>query len=135
MSHGHRKVTRIRGTVTRGIGESAFFTEIPWVKKQFTAKLGIDAFPGTFNISVIPEDREKLSQIREARGIEIVPEDESFCAANSFLVSINRSIKGAAIIPRVDDYPAAQIEIVAAENIKAALALNDGDRVEVEVYL
>ena len=64
-----------------------------------------------------------------------MPEDKDFCAASSFHVSVNHRIKGAAIIPQVDDYPEAQIEIIAAENIKRALALNDGDRVEVEVYL
>jgi len=136
MSHSHsRKIIRISGIVTRGIGESTFFTEIPWVNNQFTTKLGINTFPGTFNITVIPEDREKLNRIREARGIEIMPEDKDFCAANSFHVSVNHCIKGAAIIPQVDDYPEAQIEIIAAENIKMALSLNDGDRVEVEVYL
>ena len=134
MDHS-RKTIRISGIVTRGIGDSAFFTEIPWVKKQFTFKVGINAFPGTFNITVLPEDRKKLDRIRKARGIEIVTEDKGFCAACSFHVVVNGCIKGAVIIPQVDDYPEAQIEIIAAENIKSALSLSDGDRVEVEVYL
>lgn len=130
-----QRVIKISGTVTRGIGESTFFTEIPWVKNQFKNKLGINNFPGTFNITVIPEYREMLRQIKEAGGIEITPEDKNFCAANSFHVIINHRIKGAAIIPQVDDYPEAQLEIISDKNIKDSLLLKDGDLVEVEIYL
>ena len=136
MTHmASRRNIKISGIVTRGIGESAFFTEIPWVKKQFTNKLGINTFPGTFNITVVPEDRKKLGQIREEKGIEIVPEDTNFCAANSFHVVINHRIKGAAIIPQVDNYPEDQLEVISEKNIKDSLSLKDGDLVEVEVYI
>ena len=129
------KVVTLRGVVTRGIGESAFFTEIPWVKKQFAAKLSINPYPGTFNITVMAEDLEKLGRLKEARGIEISPEDANFCAASGFPVLINRRIKGAVIIPRVADYPEAKLEMISAEHIKDSLSLQDGDQVEVEVYL
>lgn len=129
------EVMALRGVVTRGIGESACFTEIPWVKKQFNQKLSIDPYPGTFNITVIAEDLEKLARLRESRGIEISPEDENFCAASSFPVLINRQIKGAVIIPLVADYPASKLEVISEEHIKDSLSLQDGDQVEVEVYL
>ena len=132
---GSQETIKLHGIVTRGIGESTFFTEIPWVRKQFAEKLGITPYPGTFNITVVAGDREKLSQIREARGIEIVPEDKTFCAANSFPVLINRQTKGAVIIPQVADYPETKLEVISAENIKESLSLKDGDQVELEVYL
>jgi len=129
------EVMTLHGVVTRGIGESAFFTEIPWVKGQFNQKLSINPYPGTFNITVMAEDLEKLGRLREARGIEILPEDANFCAASSFPVLINRRIKGAVIIPKVADYPEAKLEVISAEHIKDSLSLQDGDQVEVEVYL
>jgi len=129
------EVLKICGTVTSGKQESRFFTEIPWVKKQFIRKLGIDPYPGTFNITVLDEDREKLNMVRQSKGIEITPEDANFCTANSFPALVNSKIKGAAIIPVVANYPQTQLEVISSENIKQALSLKDGDMVEVEVYL
>lgn len=130
-----QKTVKLHGVVTRGIGESKFFTEIPWVRRQFARKLSIDPYPGTFNITVTAGDRAKLSQIREARGIEIVPDDRNFCAASSFPAVINQRIRGAVIIPKVTEYPETKLEIISAQNIKESLSLEDGDPVEVEVYL
>lgn len=132
---GNREIIKLRGTVTSGVGESRFFTEIPWVKKQLIDKLGIKPYPGTFNITVLDEHREKLNTVRQSQGIEIIPEDVSFCTANSFPVLVNGKIKGAAIVPLVSNYPQAQLEVISAENIKQSLSLKDGDPVEVEVYL
>ncbi|MFC1870420.1 DUF120 domain-containing protein [Chloroflexota bacterium] len=132
---GEHEIIKLQGRVTRGIGQSALFTEIPWVKKQFAEKLGIIPYPGTFNITVVADDMAKLKQVRETKGIEIPPEDLNFCSANSLRVLINNQIKGAAIIPSVTDYPPGQLEIIAAEHVKESLALKDGDPVEVKVYL
>ena len=129
------KIIRLRGIVTSGAKESRFFTEIPWVKRQFIDKLGISPHPGTFNIAILPEDGERLNTIRKSKGVEIIPEDVSFCTANSFPALVNGKIKGAAIIPMVANYPQNQLEIISSENIKQALSLKDGDMVEVEVYL
>lgn len=129
------KIIKLRGIVTSGISESRFFTEIPWVRRQFIDKLGIDPHPGTFNITVLAQDSERLNTIKQAKGIEIIPEDTSFCAAKSLPVLISGKIKGAIIIPLVPNYPQAQLEIISSENIKRALSLKDGDPVEVEVYL
>ena len=128
-------IIKLRGTVTSGLSESRFFTEIPWVKKQFVDKLGINPYPGTFNITILAKDRERLNAVREAKGIEIIPEDTNFCSANSFPVLVSGKIKGAAIIPLVPNYPPAQLELISPENIKQSLSLKDGDLVEVEVYI
>lgn len=130
-----QRSVKLRGIVASGIRESKNFTEIPWVKKQFIEKLGVNSYPGTFNIVVLPEDEKKLHNLRQGKGIDIVPEDANFCAATSFRVLVGSKITGAAIIPLVSSYPPAQLEIIAAENIKQALSLRDGDFVEVEVYL
>jgi len=132
---GRRYSKRIilRGTVTSGIGESRFFTAIPWVREQFQNKLGIDPYPGTFNITVIDDHTEELAALRKERGIEIVPEDSNFCTATSFPVLVNNRVEGMAIIPRVAGYPQTKLEIISAVNIRQALSLNERDTVEVEV--
>lgn len=131
----NRKIIKLRGIVVSGVGQSRLFTEIPWVKKQFIDRLGIDPHPGTFNIEVIAVDREKLNTVRESKGTEITPEDKNFCTAKSFPVLVNGKVRGAAIIPLVSSYPQAQLEVISAESIKQSLSLKDGDRAEVEVYL
>ena len=131
----NREIIKLHGIVTSGIGESKNFTEIPWVKEQFINKLGINPYPGTFNITVLAEDEGKLNALREAKGIEIPPEDKSFCAAIGLPALVGNRIKGAVIIPRVANYPPRQLEIISAENIKQAQSLEDGDSIQVEVYL
>ena len=132
-SAGDREIINLRGRVASGLKQSKFFTGIPWVKKQFVDKLGIEPYPGTFNITVIAEDKEKLNSLRKSTGIEIIPEDMNFCSAHSFAVLIDGKIKGAAIIPQVSNYPQAQLEVISAENIKQSLSLKDGDSVDIEV--
>jgi len=132
---GKRRIVKLRGMVTSGLRQSRFFTEIPWVKKQFIDKLGINPYPGTFNVIVIAEDAGNLNTVRKSKGIEIVPEDTNFCTADSFPVLVNGKIKGAAIIPLVSNYPQAQLEVISTENIKQSLSLKDGDLIEIEVYL
>ena len=129
------EIIKIRGIVTSGVGEGKLLTEIPWVKQQFINKLGINAHPGTFNITVLAEDAEKLNAVRKAKGIEIAPEDVDFCTGKGFLALVNDKIRGAVVIPLVPNYPLAQLEIISGDNIKQALTLKDGDRVEVDVYL
>lgn len=129
------RVVELRGIVVSGAGEAAGFTGLPWVKRQFADKLGIDAYPGTFNIMVLPADRERLSTIRQAPGVAITPPDSNFCAAKAFSVLVGDRIRGAVIFPAVPDYPRLQLEIVSADNVRQTLQLKDGDPVEVKVYL
>ncbi len=130
---GSSDCLRVRGIVSSGLGKSFLFTEIPWVKRQFREKLGIDPVPGTLNIIVLSEDRSKLVDIKNMKGIGIVPEEKNYCAGESFIVSINDRVSGALVIPKVPDYPAEQLEIISSEHIKQTLKLKDGDIVEIEI--
>ena len=131
----NQKIIKLRGIVTSGTGEAGAITEIPWVRKQFIDKLGINPCPGTFNITVLAEDREKLNTIRKAKGIEITPQDVNHCSGISFPALVGGKIKGAVIIPLIPNYPPAQLEIISSENIRRSLSVKDGDIVEVEVCL
>ena len=130
-----QKSVKLHGVVTSGTSEAGTITEIPWVKEQFINKLGVNPYPGTFNITVLNEDREKLNTIRKARGIGIIPTDTDHCTGIGFPAIGDSKIKGAVVIPLIPNYPPAQLEIIAPENIKRSLSVKDGDRVEVEVFL
>lgn len=105
------------------------------MKKQFIAKLSIDPYPGTLNLEIIDlKDLRAFKELKAQEGIEITPEDPSFCSAKCYPVLINGQLKGAIVFPIVENYPENKMEIIASQNIKEALSLNTGDMVEVEVF-
>jgi riboflavin kinase len=135
MMHKRSKLIEIRGVVSSGVGRSMMFTELPWVKRQFAQKLGIVAYPGTFNVTVLREDRGKLQTVKDSEGIEILSEDANHCNGKGFLAKVNDEIEGAVIVPQVLRYPEGQLEIISSKHIKKSLGLKDGDPVDVVVCL
>lgn len=124
--------TVVRGKVSSGLGEGKFFTQLTWARSQFIEKLGIDPYPGTFNVGLEdPEDRERVATFRKMAGIEIVPDSSEFCSGKCFSVVLEGAIVGAVVFPEVDDYPVDKLEIIASVNIKSALNVADGDAVSV----
>lgn len=125
----------IRGRITEGLKESRFFTDIPWVREQFINKLGIDPYPGTFNLDIIDaQDLEKLKEIKKQKGIEITPAESGFCSAKCFHVLVCGKVKGALIIPEVPDYPESKVEIISSLKIREVLSLEIGELVLLEVF-
>jgi CTP-dependent riboflavin kinase len=103
------------------------------VRRQFIEKLSIDPYPGTLNLEIIdPESLQVFNDLKTKKGIEITPEDPSFCSAQCYPVLIGGRLKGAIIFPLVKDYPENKMELIASENIKDALSLNTGDLLELE---
>ena len=131
----NQKIIKLCGIAISGTGEAGAITEVPWVKRQFIDKLGINPYPGTFNIMVLAENGEKLNTIRKAKGIEITPQDANHCTGASFPALVGDKIKGAVIIPLIPNYPPAQLEIISSENVRRSLSVKDGDLIEIEVYL
>ena len=103
------------------------------MKKQFIEKLSIDPYPGTLNLEIIdPESLQTFNALKTKKGIEITPEDPSFCSAKCYQVLIGGRLKGAIVFPLVKNYPENKMELIASQNIKEALSLNTGDLLEVE---
>jgi riboflavin kinase, archaea type len=125
---------KIRGKIVTGLGVGHNFTCLQWVKEQFISKLAIDPYPGTLNLEISdPKDLKKFEILRATHGIEITPEDPSFCKGNCFQVLINGRLKGAIVLPVVEGYPNNKMELITAENVKQALNVNPGDQLEVEI--
>lgn len=104
------------------------------MKNQFLSKLSINPYPGTLNLEIIdPESLQTFKDLKATTGIEITPEDPSFCSAQCYPVLINGQLKGAIVLPMVKDYPENKMELTASQNIKKALFLNTGDMLEVEI--
>jgi len=117
-----------------GLREAGHFTQIPWVRKQFILKLSIDPYPGTLNLEIIgPESLHSFKYLKTTSGIEIIPEDPSFCSAKCYPVLINSRLKGAIVFPLVEAYPENKMELISHQNIKETLAVKAGDELEVEI--
>jgi len=125
---------KIRGKIVEGLGIGRDFTRIPWVRDQFISRLAIDPYPGTLNLEIVDaEDRRKFEALKSTEGIEITPADPSFCKGKSYQVLINGRLRGAIVLPMVDNYPETKMELITSENAKKALSVETGDILEVEV--
>jgi len=104
------------------------------VKRQFIEKLSIDPYPGTLNLEIVdPEFLQNFKELKAMKGIEITPEDPSFCSAKCYPVLIGGKLKGAIVFPLVEGYPENKMELIASQNIKKALSAKAGDDLEVEM--
>jgi CTP-dependent riboflavin kinase len=104
------------------------------VRRQFIEKLSIDPYPGTLNLEIDdPESLQAFTELKTKKGIEITPEDPSFCSAQCYPVLIGGRLKGAIVFPLVEGYPENKMELIASENIKKALSVKTGQMVEVEI--
>lgn len=131
---GSNNRARIRGKIVEGLREAGSFTQISWVRKQFIEKLTIDPHPGTLNLEIgDPQSLRMFNELKAKKGIEITPEDPSFCSAKCYPVLINGLLRGAIVFPLVGQYPENKMELIAQENIKKALSVRAGDDVEIEV--
>jgi riboflavin kinase len=117
-----------------GLRVAADFTQVPWVKDQFASKLSIEAYPGTLNLEITDlEDLKAFEKVKAAEGVEITPEQPTFCSAMCYPVLIAGKVRGAIVLPLVDDYPRNKMELIAPVHIRKTLSLNAGDIVEVEI--
>mgnify|MGYP003668766715 CR=1 FL=1 len=123
---------KLIGRLATGIGMGKIFTQLDWAKEQFVAGTGIDPFPGTVNVILDdPESFPVWVRLKKTDGIRMNnPNDGPHdCDAKCWPVTIDGRIAGAIVFPLVDGYPPAQVEIIAAENVRAALDIEDGDTV------
>lgn len=76
---------------------------------------------------------QNFRELKTTQAVEITPEDPSFCTAKCYPVLINGRLKGAIVLPLIEDYPENQMELIASPKIKEILSLTTGDVLEVEI--
>jgi riboflavin kinase len=124
-----------RGIVFAGEGVGSQYVKISWARKQIREKLGFDPYLGTLNIR-LPNKQAKLLEntLKKFEGVGIKPE-RGFFRAHCFTALIMNKIKGAIVIPEKPDYPSNVLEIIAPVHLRKALALKDGDEVEITIFM
>lgn len=125
------------GRVASGVGRGAEFLRLGWVKDELQRKLGLIPFPGTLNLRVQPDAREALFLLRESF-LRIADPAEPTCPG--YLQRVTLKANGRAcrsaylILPELTMYKDV-LEVIAAENLRQTLGLENGDPVEVEVVI
>lgn len=127
---------RIVGRLSTGIGQGRLFTRLDWARAQFIDRLGIDPFPGTVNVTL--EEAGALAaweRLKAEPGVRIDnPNDGPFdCDARCYPVLIEGRIEAAIVLPEIEGYSPASIEMIAAVGVREALAIEDGAAVVIKV--
>lgn len=121
----------LKGKVVSGKRESADFTQLGWVRKQFKEAFGFEPFPGTLNLRLEdPEDLSTWAGVRQESGTVLEPEP-GFCAGRCYPLSVEGQISAAAVFPTVPSYPEDIIEILSPVALRERLGLSDGMTVTV----
>ena len=114
------------------MGQGAHFTGLPWAREQFIGRLGVDPWPGTLNLRLeAGAAQEAWAQARIGHGARIVAPDRQACDARCVPVCIGGFLPGAVVLPELAGYPADQLELISAVNLREHLGLQDGDEVEI----
>lgn len=127
----------IAGMVFSDRGEGARFVALEWVRCALRERLGFEAYPGTLNLRLDTEQARETWRCFLARepGLAL-PARPGFCRARLFparVVAASGAVGGAVLLPEVEGYPEAKIEVVAPLRLKQHLGLQDGDRVTLEL--
>ncbi len=124
----------ITGVLATGLGEAAGFTSLDWAREAFRDRLGIDVFPGTVNVMVTSDqERAAWRLVKSWKGIVLPPPRPDWCNSRCYHARIDDRIDAAIVLPEIASYPEDQIELIAAVGVRAALGLNDGDLVVIEI--
>ena len=124
-------IIKFTGTVYSGAGQGKKFITLPWVREQLIGKLGFCPYLGTLNIRLTKENLPPKKQLETLHGTVVNPE-KGYFPGILIKAKINNS-ECYIVIPKVPNYPADVLEIVAPVNLREQLKLKDGDCVCVEV--
>lgn len=124
----------VNGIVFSGEGVGSYFLSIASVKKQIIEKLGFKPYPGTLNVRLSIDEARMLKRVlSSSASVEITP-SKGFLRAHCFEALIVNRIKGAIVVPDKENYPINVLEFIAPVFLRGALALKDGDEVEIRIF-
>jgi CTP-dependent riboflavin kinase len=126
-------IISVKGKVFTGLREGKRFTKLSWVRKRIKEELGFEPYPGTLNLS-LPSDSQISIKLAKSKGWKIATE-KGFCPGRFHRALIMGKVQGAIVRPEVQGYPEDIIEIVAPIYLRKEFHLEDGDEVEVKIWL
>ena len=132
-------VFELKGEYFSGMGEGSYYMSLDGYRKQFISKLGIDPFPGTFNVRLTsPTDRKLYRELRNYPGVRIEgfrDEKRTFGGANCFSAVIGDRIDAFVLSIDRTHYDDSVLEILSSVEIRTRLKLKQGDDVTINVLI
>ncbi|MDW8021394.1 MAG: DUF120 domain-containing protein [Nitrososphaerota archaeon] len=128
----------LKGHVFTGLGEGAYYLQIPFYAKRFEEKLGFRPYPGTLNIRLA--GREQILRrlmVERAADIEIESfsdERRSYGGAKCVRALMNDE-EVVIVFAERTHYPKEVIEVIAPICLRDKLGLKDGDKVTLKVKI
>ncbi|MFW3145438.1 MAG: DUF120 domain-containing protein [Thermoplasmatota archaeon] len=125
---------RVRGTITKGLGEGAYYLSQKRYKDQLKHYFDMEPFEGTLNIKLSIRDSPVLDLLKKGTGIKIegfVSDGRSFGSCICYPCRIN-NVKGAIMIPNRTLH-VGTLEVVSDKRLRDELGLKDGDQVEISI--
>jgi riboflavin kinase len=130
----------LEGTVTSGMGEGRHYISLPGYMEQFRDRLGYEPFPGTLNVDLSADGVRARAGMASLDAVTIdgwEDDDRTFgpatCYAATLAANGERVETAHIIVPDRTHHDETQLEIIAPERLRDALALSDGDAVTVHV--
>ncbi|HLF15930.1 MAG TPA: DUF120 domain-containing protein, partial [Candidatus Thermoplasmatota archaeon] len=131
-----KDLIQLRGEVRTGLGEGRYYLSRPGYKERFRAALGWEPFPGTLNLELGGAEANKLGYLRR-HPVHLIEafqaEGRTFGAVTCHLAKVNGTAC-AAILPHRTHHTTT-LELIAPVRLRDALPCEDGQRLEVTVYL
>lgn len=131
---------RLRGFVTAGLGEGAYYMSIPKYMDAFREILGYQPYAGTLNIKLDEESVKARKELRsQGVGFRIegfVLDGREFCGVTVYRAAITGngiSVSGAFLDIDKTKHGDDVLELIAPVKLRDVLKLRDGDPVEVLV--
>lgn len=126
----------ISGTVTTGLGEGKYYVQQNEYKVQFEEKLWFEPYEGTLNIKVGTSEVFKLNILEDSDGILIKgfeSKGRTFGDVKCFPAKM-RNVECAVIMP-VRSHHSDVLEVISKNHLRSTLDVEDGNIVELTVFL
>ena len=130
----------LSGTITTGMGEGKHYISLPGYERQFESELGYTPFPGTLNVDLDEASVRSRPELSAQASVPIdswEDGDRTFGAATCYparLAADDRSYEPThVIVPDRTHHDEASLELIAPENLRDALGLDDGDTVSIHL--
>jgi riboflavin kinase len=133
----------LQGVVATGMGEGKLFVSLSGYKSQFVDRLGYEPFEGTLNVELGADSTRRRSALEHTSAIPIDgwEEDErTYGPAACYPASLVPDEGDATpyepahvVVPERTHHDEAEIELLAPDELRDCLTLDEGDRVTVHV--
>lgn len=122
----------LEGKVFTGMGVGKEYLSLEPYQRKIKEITGFRPFPGTLNLRCKKEDVEEVLDRIDADRIDSFSfEDEKYSGIDVYS-AILQDLEVAVLRMEVTDYGPEVVEVVAEDNLREELGLEDGDKVELK---